>query len=145
MNSPSVCVAVKVFISLSLLKADSLDVGGYLAVAERTTWLWGCAMEWLLWVAVGLDLGGHWAEALGVPARARVVALGPPASWKDTALLPTNSSSRLVLVEGGPTPVQLWNRACSPAPSQAPGVKRHGGWGNQVSVKTGICLMGGVD
>lgn len=73
MNSPSVCVAVKVFISLSLLKGDSPDVGGHLAAAGGTTWPWGCAVEWLLWVAVGLDLGGHWVGVLEVPATARVV------------------------------------------------------------------------
>lgn len=66
-------MAVKVFISLSLVKSDSLDVGRHLAAAGGSTWPWGCAMEWLLWVAVGLDLGGHWVGALGVPARARVV------------------------------------------------------------------------
>lgn len=67
MNFPSVCVAVKVFISLSLLKCNSLDVGGHLEASGRTTWPWGCAVEWPLWVAVSLGLGGIGLGPWGFP------------------------------------------------------------------------------
>lgn len=73
MNSPSVCVAVKVFISLSLLKRNSLDVGGHLEAAGRTTGPWGCAVQWPLWVAVGLDLEGALGWGPGDSRQARVV------------------------------------------------------------------------
>lgn len=61
MNSASVCVAVKVFISLSLLKRNSLDCRWTPQSCWENHLAWGCAMEWplgLLWAwAGGIGLG----------------------------------------------------------------------------------------